>query len=333
MNGTFVISLDFELMWGVRDKRSVKDYGDAVLGGRQAIPLILARFQEAGIRATWATVGLLFAKNRKEMLEYAPPCRPLYENARLSPYPDIENGLVGENEQSDPLHYGASLIDMIASTPGQEIATHTYSHYYCMEPGATVVSFEADLISAQSIAAQDGHKLQTIIFPRNQCAMQFIELASKLGLNVYRGDANGWLYRPRSSESTTKLFRLVRFLDGAIPIGPSQVVHPIHHNSAVDVPASRFLRPSTRNFSVYQCLHTRRIEAEMELAARSGGCYHLWWHPHNFGRSTAENLLQLDGLIECFKRCRDELGMVSQNMCDFSKPEVNRSSQEPCLFI
>ena len=68
MTGTFVISLDFELMWGVRDHRTVAEYGDAVLGGREAIPLMLSRFTEAGIRATWATVGLLFAKTRTEML-------------------------------------------------------------------------------------------------------------------------------------------------------------------------------------------------------------------------------------------------------------------------
>ena len=37
MSGSFVISLDFELMWGVRDHRSIADYGDAVLGGREAI--------------------------------------------------------------------------------------------------------------------------------------------------------------------------------------------------------------------------------------------------------------------------------------------------------
>ena len=71
MSGNLVVSLDFELMWGVRDHRSLSDYGDAVLGGRQAIPLILERFERAGIRATWATVGLLFAKSRDQMLEYA----------------------------------------------------------------------------------------------------------------------------------------------------------------------------------------------------------------------------------------------------------------------
>lgn len=33
--GAFVISLDFELMWGVRDKRTIADYGRNILGVRR----------------------------------------------------------------------------------------------------------------------------------------------------------------------------------------------------------------------------------------------------------------------------------------------------------
>ena len=319
MSGTLVISLDFELMWGVRDHRSVENYGDAVLGGREAVAHMLSRFQEAGIKATWATVGLLFAKNRDEMLEFAPECRPAYANANLSPYADIENRLIGENEDTDPFNFGASLIERIANTPGQEIATHTYSHYYCLEAGATVESFEADLTSAHAIAAKCGHNLQSIIFPRNQTTNDFIQQSADLGVRVYRGGANGWLYRPRSDQETTKLFRVARFLDGAIPVGTNQVMHPNRHLSTWNVPASRFLRPWSKKLAIYHAMHIRRIEAEMELAARSGGCYHLWWHPHNFGRNLTENLSQLDRVIACFKRCRDELGMVSNNMRDFAE--------------
>ena len=318
MSGSLIISLDFELMWGVRDHRTVQDYGDAILGGRKAIPKILSRFQKNDIRATWATVGLLFAKNREEMLEFAPRRRPAYENAKLSPYEDIENGVVGKDENEDRFHFGASLIEQIAETPGQEIATHTYSHYYCMEPGAEVNTFAADLTAASSIAAHNGHNLKSIVYPRNQATEEFIEQGAKLQVETYRGDAKGWLYRHRSGHDTTKLFRLVRFLDGAIPLGSDQVIHPSRNLSTINVPASRFLRPWSNRLAIYHLLHIRRIKAEMELAARSGGCYHLWWHPHNFGRNLEANLHQLDKVIECFKHCRDKYGMDSRNMLDFA---------------
>ena len=35
--GALVISLDFELLWGVRDKRTIADYGPNILGVRKAV--------------------------------------------------------------------------------------------------------------------------------------------------------------------------------------------------------------------------------------------------------------------------------------------------------
>jgi hypothetical protein len=56
---SLIISLDFELFWGVRDKRTIGNYGRNILGVREALPAMLALFRDYGIRATWATVGLL----------------------------------------------------------------------------------------------------------------------------------------------------------------------------------------------------------------------------------------------------------------------------------
>jgi len=47
----FVVSLDFELLWGVRDKRTIADYGANMLGVRRAIPAILDLFDERPISA------------------------------------------------------------------------------------------------------------------------------------------------------------------------------------------------------------------------------------------------------------------------------------------
>ncbi len=136
--GALVISLDFELHWGVRDKRSVDGpYRENLLGARHAIPQILDLFEEFGVAATWATVGFLFAKNRLERDEFSPSLRPQYKNAKLDPYSEP----TGDNEDDDPMHYAPSLIARIAKTPNQEIATHTFSHYYCQEPGETREAF------------------------------------------------------------------------------------------------------------------------------------------------------------------------------------------------
>lgn len=44
-SGGFVISLDFELHWGVRDHRSVDEYRPNLLGVRQALPAMLELFE------------------------------------------------------------------------------------------------------------------------------------------------------------------------------------------------------------------------------------------------------------------------------------------------
>ncbi len=66
-NGVFVISLDFELYWGMRDIKAIEDYKDNLLGERTIVPTLLKVFGEYGIHATWATVGFMFYENRQEL--------------------------------------------------------------------------------------------------------------------------------------------------------------------------------------------------------------------------------------------------------------------------
>ena len=44
--GQFVISLDFELFWGVRDKRRIEDYASALEKVHALVPEMLAMFRE-----------------------------------------------------------------------------------------------------------------------------------------------------------------------------------------------------------------------------------------------------------------------------------------------
>src|SRR3546814_14381941 len=66
------ISLDLELMWGMRDHATTRDYGHRVLGEREAIPAMLELFEKSGIHATCATVGFLMCDGRDELLARAP---------------------------------------------------------------------------------------------------------------------------------------------------------------------------------------------------------------------------------------------------------------------
>ena len=83
--GTFVISLDFELLWGMHDKRTIDGYGKNLLGVREAIPLMLDAFDHHRVKATFATVGLLFFDTKESMSADLPIKRPQISNSSLSP--------------------------------------------------------------------------------------------------------------------------------------------------------------------------------------------------------------------------------------------------------
>ncbi len=104
-----MISLDFELLWGVRDHSDRQAYGQNVLGARDAVPRMLELFAARGISATWATVGFLFCETKDELMAALPVERPAYTNPRLSNYTYLDE--VGKDERSDPYYFASSLVD------------------------------------------------------------------------------------------------------------------------------------------------------------------------------------------------------------------------------
>lgn len=314
MTGQFVISLDFELLWGVRDHSDRNSYGKNVLGARVAIPRILEIFAHNGLRATWATVGFLFCESKDELLASLPTERPNYSNPRLSNYSYIDE--VGADERSDPYYFAPSLIAKIHQTPGQEIGTHTLSHYYCLEDGQTISAFEADISAAKTLAAARGIEVRSIVFPRNQFATEHLAVCAKLGITHYRGNPRAWVYQAAKGSEQTPVRRAVRLLDAySGALGPHAFEFASGQPS--DVPASRFLRPCTGRLTMLHPLHIATIKRGMTAAAREGKGYHLWWHPHNFGQNLEANLAGLDQIIAHFIELRDRFGMQSLAMADF----------------
>jgi peptidoglycan/xylan/chitin deacetylase (PgdA/CDA1 family) len=314
--GALVISLDFELHWGVRDKCAPDGpYRENLLGARKAIPLILDLFEEFGIAATWATVGFLFAESRREREEFSPAIRPQYVDTRLDPYSEP----TGENEDDDPLHYAASLIAQIAKRSKQEIATHTFSHYYCQEPGETREAFAADLASAVAIAQCRGINARSIVFPRNQFRPGYEDLLKEAGVACYRGNEPHWMYRSRPRSQETLAVRAPRLLDHYVSLSGSKVVRwdeILQPNGLCDIRSSMFLRPYSTQRKSFESIRFRRIAGGIRAAAEQRGIFHLWWHPHNFGANTNENLDFLRSVLEVFASCRQTHGMKSLNMAE-----------------
>jgi hypothetical protein len=313
-HGALVISLDFELHWGVRDRlRADGPYRRNLLGARAAVLDILDCFRARGIAATWATVGFLFATSRQELESYAPAVRPAYRDRSLDPF---DEG-TGTDEADDPLHYAPSLIDAIRRTPDQELASHTFSHYYALEAGQDRETFRADLGSAVAIAATRDVRFSSIVFPRNQHNPDYDDVLLQAGIVCYRGNPSAHVYRAVAGHGETFVRRALRLTDSHLPLfgthttAWSSILQP---NGLANVPASMFLRPCGRTPGPAAELRLRRICSAMAAAARDRRVFHLWWHPHNFGAATAANLGVLERIVAHFETLRERHGMRSLTM-------------------
>ena len=313
--GTFIISLDFELHWGMRDVKTVDQYRENILGARRAVPALLATFVEYDIHATWATVGFLFFSRRSDLLRALPTERPNYTDPRLSAYAEIDT--IGEDENSDPFHFARSLLQQIRSCESQEIATQTFSHYYCLEPRQSVAAFRADLEAAKTAALDFGVVLKSIVFPGNQYDEAHLQVCSEMGFTAFRGNPHSSLYRPRTRAKQSYWVRAARLLDSHCSLFSHQC-YPLALSAdrlPINLPASRFLRPYTP-LAPAQALQERRVMNDLTYAARQGLAYHLWWHPHNFGKHLKENIGMLRRILDHFHDLRKYYGIQSKNMTE-----------------
>lgn len=312
--GTLIFSIDFELHWGVRDLQPPDgSYRENLLGERKVVPEMLSVFREFDLAATWATVGFLFAHSRDEITHYSPSLKPQYDDPMLSPYAEQ----IGDDEASDPLHYAPSLIKQIQQTPRQEIGTHTYSYYYCLESGQSQAAFRADLASAHAIAQSYGVQLSSIVFPRNQANPEYMSTLLDADIICYRGNEKKWMYRAMLGDVHPTHMRAGRILDAYLNISGhnltdwTEVVEP---SGLCNIPSSRFIRPCNTRLHQLECLRLRRILDAMHEAAATKKIIHLWTHAHNFGVNLKDNLAFLRALSAEYKILQQRYGMRSLTM-------------------
>lgn len=297
-HGKLVISLDLELFWGVRDKLSISDYGKNIKGVHTVVPRMISMFTEYGIHATFATVGFLFCDSKEELFANIPQIKPRYENSHLSPYEEYLP-TIGNNITDDPYHFVGNLIQTILATPLQEVGSHTFSHFYCLEAGQAINEFRHDLHAAKKIAEKKGIALTSIVFPRNQFNERYLKACAEGGIICFRGNEQSWLYKAIEAKSETLIRRALRLTDAYINISGHHCYSDEYmlQTFPVNVPASRFLRPFHSKLKFLEALKLYRIKSSMLYAAKNKLTYHLWWHPHNFGVDQDQNFSFLKKIL------------------------------------
>ena len=320
MNGHLVISLDYELLWGLAgwDDEHLKAYERNVDNANDALLQIVKMLEEYGMKLTVAYVGTMNNSSVAEVMDEKNGFNAEYNSSIFSAFNSSVPYAKKANKPS--LLFAKDIIGQLKDQSHVELASHTYSHYYCLEDGQTKEMFEKDVELACLNAEKIGLKLRSIILPRNQIQHDYMVVCKDRGITHYRGTLNNWLYKTEKTKSRFSMKGALRFLDTYINISGSNTYSMSEYKDdvLVNVPGSRFLRPFSAKLSFFERLKIKRIKSSMTYAAKHGLVYHLWWHPHNFGANTTENMDNLKSLCEHYLFLKNKYWFNSSTMSEIN---------------
>lgn len=284
------------------------------LNTRVAVPRMLEIFRRGDMHVTWAIVGMLYRRNVAEWAAGHPALIPTFSNPHASAYEWIRvNGFSGEE---DPCHFAPDLVELVYRTPHQEVGTHTYAHYFCLEEGQTKEQFQEDIRLAVAQAAEKGRIIRSLVFPRNQFKEEYLSVCREFGITSVRTNPDIW-YWSYSHNAGSFMKRFFRAGDAYLGFQPIRMQFVSDISTAelpLHLPASRLYRPWKPGQPIQNRLKMRRILHEMTRAARRGAYYHIWWHPENFGRQPEECLRELQCIVDHYHELKHRYGFRNLTM-------------------
>ncbi len=314
-NGYFLISLDFELQWGRFDKVVLDDTRKKELENTlQLVPQMLKLFEENDIAVTWAVVGMMLNKNREEWVNNIPKSIPEYTNQKLSPYQYFNS--LKPDETSNKYFFAQELIASISNANKQELASHTYSHYYCLEEGQSIEYFKADLEKVVEVSDY----VKSLVLPRNQFNKNYYSVFKELNFLTIRTNPSNWYWNAEKDNILKRIFRLVdtfslfsnnKCVD--LDFFQNQNQHPYF------LPSSRFFRSWIPKNKIINYIKLLRIRIEMTYSAKCNKYYHIWWHPENFGNHPNECFSELKIIVQHYLKLQKKYGFKSVTMSEFGE--------------
>lgn len=298
--GTMVFSLDFELSWGRFDKRPIKVLDAESFGTRQHIKRLLTLLDRYEIPATWATVGHL-------MLDGCARDRNGQAHADVSPHacyswfpPDWYYFDPCTSASSAPGWYAPDVLEWIrGARVRHEIGSHSFAHIIYGDPECTPAAARADLKAAVDAAAHKGITLRSFVFPRNRVG--HLEVLRASGITAFRG-VNPHEVGPVHGLFLKPVNLLAQVLGVPMkPVQPEEVLPGLWN-----IPANHFFLPRAglRQFLPRggQALRATRC---LDRAVKTGGLYHMWFHPFNLNTDTAAMFSGLEKVFAHAHRLRE----------------------------
>jgi hypothetical protein len=287
--GTFVLSIDTELMWGSFAHMSTREfeaqYGDIRNIIRRLVDL-LDRYRAA---ATWALVGHLMlaaCERGSDGRAHQHLTRPTYEWYPhdwywLDPCTDL---------MTDPLWYGPDLLDLIRSAHiRHEIASHSFGHLVFGDPGCSAAAAQDDLSAWLDTANEHGIAAESFVFPRN--SVGHLDTLATAGFRCYRSY--------RSSANVGLLRRLSAVLGQMLGL-PARTVTPVLTGSRLlEIPGSMPLilpRGRSRRWVPMQS-RVRSACRGIRRAVRRRDLFHLWLHPMDLAQDSDARFSALERIL------------------------------------
>jgi hypothetical protein len=267
---TVVISLDLELSWGSFDL----SYDEELLKmGRWThdvgAPNLLNHLTRNGLSATWAIVGAMMRSSLPNVSGLPEVNYPHFSKPWFSYVP--KDG----DESTHPEWFGASLVKRIKSAePEQEIGFHSFSHVPFGQRGMTRERAIAEYHYCARIARELGIPKTSFIFPRNSVA--YLAELRDAGFICFR-DVDQLAVRFASGKLTSLAMIWADFAG----ISP-RMIEPSLKEGIVSIPGSLLIRYAAgwRKY-IPDSSRLRRLRKGLERVRRSGGVFHVWFHPEN----------------------------------------------------
>jgi len=312
--GTMVVSLDLELAWGRFDLLPLVTLEHESRQERKHIPPLLALFDRYDIPATWAVVGhLMLERCVRNQQGVAHP--DLLPHAYYSWFPlDWYCLDPCTTVDSAPAWYAPDIVEWIRRTRVRhEIGSHSFGHIYYGDPECTPSVALADLNAALEIAARQGILLKSFVFPRNQVG--HLDILKRFGLRSYRGAEP-----PLIRTENRVLQRAVHFLDQLLALRPRAVRAEEALPGLWNLPGNHFFiaRDGMRRM-IPMASRVLKGKRGITHAVKTGGLYHLWFHPFNLNEDTEAMLSGLAEIFEYAYRMREQGLLEILTMDDYAR--------------
>lgn len=292
---TVVISLDLELSWGSFDL----SFGDDLLKmGRWThdvgAPNLLNHLVRNGLSATWAVVGAMMRPSLPDISGLPEVHYPHFSRPWFSYVP--KEG----DESTHPEWFGASLVRMIMNAkPEQEIGFHSFSHVPFGWPGMTRERAIAEYRYCAEVARALEIAGMCFVFPRNSVA--YLADLREAGFTCFR-DVDELPVR----FANDKLRSIAMVCADFAGLSP-RMVEPSLKEGIVSIPGSLMIRYAAgwRKY-IPDSSRSRRLRKGLERVRRSGGVFHVWFHPENL-------YAEWPRLENVVARFLEELGVLVRN--------------------